>query len=252
MDLLKELKILAMPPWLKVALSSFVIGLVILGLSAGIFGAADAERSEWVNASAHTLGAALPFVIAGAVLVFSTTGPEALRSRTTRVLESAVPDTLARLPHISRLGTADAFVEAWPEGTGFSAAYLVRLKTTDGRTLAQRLRIELNVRKANVSLHIDEEVMRGITKAEDVQAWRAAFTTLFASTLAGAKAEGYEFGGTVFFDQVGRSCIFFLIRRLPDDFLWDAGEQLYFAQDLAMMLGGFLREQPDVFAVSRV
>jgi hypothetical protein len=111
------------------------------------------------------------------------------------------------------------------------------------------LRIELNVKKANVCLHLDPECLRRAGEAEgnDCADPRQGFEAMFPATLAGAGDEGYKLVGSSFLESGSGDFVAVLMRRLDDEFLWSAASKLYFCQDLAIMIASFVREGPEAF-----
>ena len=70
----------------------------------------------------------------------------------------------------------------------------------------------------------------------------------FEHTLTGARLEGYTTNNVIGYNELnGRHYnSLVLYKALPQDFLWNSAEKLYFAQDLQVMIESLAQEAGDL------
>lgn len=240
----QQLRQMSLPLWVR--LSVLAVSLGVLGIAVYFFVkgiAAPSLQPDWFELSAKIFGAAfLPF-LAVAYLAFAETGVVALLRKTQQTLTETIPDAIR-----SATGSEDGFDPA-----GFSKCHIatgyreksssVRYRISvdkDGSRATLRCVVTLNVSKAVVVIFVPDPLG---TMASSLAA-------TFTETIAGAEHEGYRFdahkaavtvGGRPYLKVVAR-------RTLHQDFLWDPGKRLYFAQDLSAYLLSLLSEGWLVFS----
>lgn len=231
-DLIRWLKLLALPGWAKLGLAAIM--LLTLANALGLLLAGMVERDrDAIAAGVSILTVGLPLGLIVVALVFGDGGSRKLRQLTTLVLEKEVPKAiLENLAPMTQGPLAQARVEH--SSRGFIADYVVSTHPPTGAGAALHFRLELNVRKVN--LVIWTEARTGGTDA------RAHFESHpgLRSCLVGAENEGYALNPVMQGESGnGRSgCVF--IKTLHEDFLLSPAQRLYFAQDLSFFVRGLL------------
>lgn len=310
MEILENLKIFSIPNWLK----AVVVGLLaILGcLNTGLFfmGLMDHSREGWVKASLELMGVLLPVFLIGIVALGGNTGTASLQTRTEEALAKLLPEMLSRIADVPapfrRIETGDkpsafawvldlvgrspghklptrlehhlakVFVSLRRDECHADYVLLVPPVQTGGNWRELVFRVELNVRKVNLNICIDEEIARRRVNAPDDQPYSEfgkSIQNVLAHSLGGATNTSHEehgHGGGPHEQHSKDHLVYSFNERaiqrtidgrkmvclvgamwLADDFLWDASERLLFAQDLMFFLravtheaGDMLREVP--------
>ena len=267
MDMLRGLKTMTLP-WSTKAL---VVALLATSLAVNValfFLGLSKNEADVLSATIEFFGVLLPILLVTLVLAKADTGVAALARRTelffTRTLptilshvsdgkpEPYLPNPRQRPPKVSSQGAVLVDINR----NGCASDLVIYCPDGPGRWKAVPLRLELNVRRVNLSLCFPDAVLK--TKAKTATLAGQELTGVFRHTLAGASADqpgrpascpSYRFldtpivhtiGGIPFRGLVG--CCF-----LSESFLWDSAEQLYFAQDLLFMIRALLSEAPDYF-----
>jgi hypothetical protein len=236
MDLLQIIKLVSIPKWVKffsLTIISIFIGLAIYA----IFGGAHLADGAILQAGMGLLGVLLPLSIAIIFLSFYEAGVLPLKKATEKTLTQLIPDVLSRLGNANNQSGSRAHVTTMPvqEYTCF-----YRIGLPDKRVL--RLEVQLNVRKVCAVFYFAEK-QRGSSdnNFSDME-------KRFEHTLAGARLEGYTTNNVIGHkevDGVHYNCLV-LYKALPQDFLWNSAEKLYFAQDLQVMVDSMIREAGDL------
>lgn len=236
MDLLQIIKLVSIPKWVKffsLTIISIFIGLAIYA----IFGGAHLADGAILQAGMGLLGVLLPLSIAIIFLSFYEAGVLPLKKATEKTLTQLIPDVLSCLGNTTHQSGSRTHVTTMPvqEYTCF-----YRISLPDKRVL--RLEIQLNVRKICAVFYFVER-QRG-TPANSF----SDMEKRFEHTLAGARLEGYTTNNVIGHkevDGVHYNCLV-LYKALPQDFLWNSAEKLYFAQDLQVMVDSMIREAGDL------
>jgi hypothetical protein len=221
-----------LPRWLRWALL-LVLSALVLGFSVVFFlGINRPGFKDWLPASVSVVQIALTALAYVLVVFFTESGqnPAALQRRTQQVLTVLLPQILARITDVQ--GAMVAVQVGAPSGViGYD--YTLR-----SRHATVRFWLGLNVHRAVVILFCERPA------AQDGAAFCAQLEKCFADTVAGARAVGYDephyqlesLNGCEFV-SIWLACSV----RTEQDFLTHAPSQLFFAQDVAMMLQSFLR-----------
>lgn len=252
-ELILWLKALDLPLWVKVVLVMIMAGILTGAGSVLIHGLYKADKEE-ISVAATLLAISLPVLLVVTALVFGSNGEKTLQKRTVRVLQTLIPSCIKANFEISEhkensTATALKFTPTIDTTLhGCIADYLLTFPA-DGTVDEIKLRfsIELNVKKANVIFWLPlpenpiiDVSLEGGNLVELIGQHRlhCAF---------GAVAEGYKLNASPVFRSVGSKPMMGLvfIRFLPKDFLLQALETLYFAQDVAFFVRGLAdRNEP--------
>jgi hypothetical protein len=248
-ELILWLKALDLPIWAKVLLV-VIMSAILLGagslLAHGLFNA----NKEEVSAATALLAISLPVMLIVTALVFGTNGEKAFQKRSTRILLELIPKSLkenlketeivaeAALPVGSKVE-----VEVVPVLRGCIASYqLTLIRKPNPMPTVLFFSVALNVYKANVVFWFPDPG-KVIT---DLSLQNGQLTDLIgltrASCVFGALNEGYKLNPTPEIRVIaGRKMLgLVFIKSLPKDFLLQSNETLYFAQDLAFFVRGFV------------
>lgn len=231
-DLIRWLKMLALPSWAKVGLAAIM--LLTLANALGLLASGMLDRDkDAIAAAVSILTVGLPLGLVVVALVFGDGGSRKLRQLTTLVLEKEVPTAISEnLVALTEGPLAGAVVAH--KAQGFIADYTVTTKPPTGAGARLEFRLELNVRKVNV--------VYWPAKPPDHSDARKLFESHpgLHSCLLGAEREGYVLNPAMTNSegQGRRGCVF--IKTLHEDFLLSPAQRLYFAQDLSFFLRGLL------------
>ena len=283
LELLQGIKLFSIPLWVKAAIIALLAVLGLINTAVFFVGITNEHREGWVKASVELLSVVLPIFILALVLWKSEAGVESLRRKTEEFFLSLLPSVLVRIVE------ADAvFFEAKKdhqlEDLHTAARVLVNLQKSDCYSdvvvlapdslgyVEVAIRLEINVKKVNFNLCLDEQLVRerfaeqsphAVTidheNMADVADW---LTKRFRHTMGGAGLQGtrehaerkqpagaYQFNPTLLRRTVGGRTALCIVAScsVAPDFLYDPSERLYFAQDLMFFLRSFLTEGRDLF-----
>lgn len=283
LELLQGIKLFSIPLWVKAAIIALLAVLGAINTAVFFIGITNEHREGWVKASVELLSVVLPIFILALVLWKSEAGVESLRRKTEEFFLSLLPSVLVRLVE------ADAvFFEAKKghqlEDLHSSARVLVNLQKSDcysdlvilapesGGFVEVAMRLEINVKKVNFNLCLDEQLVRerfaehsqhAVTinheNMEEVADWLAK---RFRHTMGGAAMQdtrehaerkqppgSYQFNPTLLRRTLGGRTALCIVASctVAQDFLYDPSERLYFAQDLMFFLRSFITEGRDLF-----
>lgn len=231
-DLIRWLKMLALPGWAKVGLAAIMLLTLANALSLLVGGMLERDKDA-IAASVSILTVGLPLGLIVIALVFGDGGSRKLRQLTTLVLEKEVPKAiLENLAPLSAGPLANATIEQ--QSRGFITDYTVSTHPSSGPGVALQFRLELNVRKVNLvywssTPPLDNDARKHFEKHPGLH-----------SCLVGAEREGYVLNPvTQDASGVGMNGFVF-IKTLHEDFLLSPAQRLYFAQDLSFFVRGLL------------
>lgn len=231
-DLIRWLKMLALPGWAKLGLAAIM--LLTLANALGLLVAGMLERDkDAIAAAVSILTVGLPLGLIVVALVFGDGGSRKLRQLTALVLEKEVPHAiLENLAPLSAGPLANARIDHLSRG--FITDYTVSTQPGAKPGLALQFRLELNVRKVNVVFWVPAP-----PQDNDARAFLESRPGLH-SCLMGAEREGYVLNPVmqVQSDTGAKGCVF--IKALHEDFLLSPAQRLYFAQDLSFFVRGVL------------
>ena len=291
MDFFQMFANMVIPKWVKAVIALVLFALLGMNIFLGYFGLSDHIGNEsWVAAAANLLGILLPILIIAFVLMYVDGGTKGLRIKTYDYMTKTIPDTLVSIveepgayynpkktkgPRINsevqvfsnqyRGSCIGNYIIKFPnrlvdEGNPENKKSVFENSQENRSHNKMHVSLELNVRKANVSVRIpacEAELAVGLTKSLDE--FKAGeenrkfsfkhFKTLFPHTLQGSLSEGYIVNENIGYKKIGE-CYYYrivFIKVLDDKFLINAQEKLYFAQDMMFMLKAFYNEKPGLF-----
>lgn len=244
-ELILWLKALDLPLWVKVAL---VVVMASILAGAGfilIHGLYRRDKDE-ISGAITLLAISLPILLVVTALVFGSNGERTLQKRTSRVLQTLIPSCIKQTFEIlENKENAAAPQKSSPiikvALRGCIADYCMTVASSDGSADAElKFSIELNVKKANVIfwLPVPESPISDVSFESGNLVKLIGQHRLHCAL--GAVAEGYQLNASPVFRSVDNQSMLGLvfIRFLPKDFLLQAHETLYFAQDIAFFIRG--------------
>ncbi len=235
-DLIRWLKLLALPGWARLALA--LIMLLILFSALGLLGWGLYFRDKDSVSSAVTiLTVGIPVGLIVVALVFGDGGDKKLKSLTERVLRDEIP--CAIMENLSPKDQAERYTHAQVTSTirGCIADYALRVTETNLRRISpgeRRLdfKLELNVKKVNFVVWLPTSANQSDTLSELLARYKSCFF--------GAQKEGYVQNQELLKGERAEHVGIVFIKSLGDDFLLNPAERLYFAQDFAFFIRGLL------------
>lgn len=229
-ELVSWLRMLALPLWIRAAISVLIVSIIASGLALlahGIW----AREAEQVSSAIALVTVSLPVLMIVIALVFGQNSDRKLKELTTQVLQHNIPDAV-------RANLSDAYgkVDIQTGVRGCGADYTLSL-SMPGQELPfqQRFRVELNVRKANVCFWLANVALPARLDAN------SEAVAVFRHVILGALAEGYQLNDAPALsagEPTSRGLLFF--RSLDPEFLVRPDQRLYFVQDLSFCVRGFL------------
>lgn len=285
MDLLSKIRLLSIPIWVKVAIWLLLLTTLAFNIHIGI-SALKAKNVSEVEAAAGLLSITFPILLLALLLSGVKTGQKALKQRTKEVLQLDIPRALSRIEEEvkpfrshkeSCKTTRDKEADVWLNHTegNIQSDYAIQAQTKQGRTALINLRVEINVKRANVGIMLNAQAMRQELKktsptkeGETTKLCYDDIYKLFPHSISAPTGATDDENESDFYEyQFNRelSPVFncyspnhetFLaedyvmlvgVVRLPPAFLWDPSERLFFSQDLTLMLRSMLNEKPHLF-----
>lgn len=284
MEVLQSIKLFSIPTWLKLFIAALLGVLGFVNMALFFMGILNEHREGWVKASVELLSVVLPIFILALVLWKSEAGVESLRRKTEDFFLNLLPSVLGRLTE-----SGAPFFEAKPDheldDLHSGVKVLVNLQKNDcysdviilapdlGGYVEVTIRLELNVKKVNFNLCLDEQLVlaryeaahpgppsAGADSPAEVTSWifQRFKHTAGGATFQGGEDEhagrktaaaGYRFNPNLLRRTVGGRTALCIVAScsVASDFLYDPGERLFFAQDLMFFLRSFLTEGRDLF-----
>jgi hypothetical protein len=283
MELLQGIKLFSVPLWVKILILILLGVLGLVNTTLFFTGLLYQNHESWVKSSIDLLGVVLPIFIIMLVIWKSETGVDSLRRKTEDFLMDLLPSALGKIVEVNapffEVG-ADRELADHPTKARIFINLLKNDCYSDFVILAPDpvgfveivIRLEINVKKVNFNLCLDE-ALAGERFAEehpgfasnsadntaDVAKW---VFSRFRHTLAGAgMQEGahvqtaepapgrYDFNQNVLRRAIGDRTVLCFVAScsVAPDFLYNPGERLFFAQDLMFFLRSFLTEGRDMF-----
>lgn len=285
MDFLSKVRLLSIPIWVKVVIWALLLATLTFNIHIGISALEGKSVSE-VEAAAHLLSITFPILLLALLLSGVKTGQKALKQRTQDVLQLDIPRALARIEEESKpfrhhtdstRETRDQEASVWLNHTegDIHSDYAIRTQTKLGNNALINLRVEINVKRANVGIMLNSHA---VTKeARKTAAPTVEKTTklcfndihnLFPHSISAPTGAADDENESDFYeyqfnrelspvfnfyspDEKNLSIKDFVmlvgVVRLPPAFLWDPSERLFFSQDLTLMLRSMLNEKPHLF-----
>ena len=229
-DLIRWLKMLALPAWAKMALALIMLLALSNALGLLIDGMLHKDK-ESIAAAVSILTVGLPIGLIVVALVFGDGGTRKLRQMTQQVLDKEVPQSIREnLAHRSSFSDAQLTFSSHV----YITDYELTAKTALNPSKTLRFRIELNVKKVNVVFWIP--------KTAQTLGARALLEnhSPFHACLLGAEREGYMLNPVTHTAEDASMVGVVFIKSFHDDFLLEPAHRLYFAQDFSFFVRGML------------
>lgn len=233
MDLLQFIKLVSIARWLKFLSLGFVLFFLALAGYVVIEGL-HLGKGDVLQAGTTLMGVLLPIFLVIFFLSFYESGTAPLGRATEKVLLELVPTILGKIREEAVESGSPTQVQARLYKSCV-CRYTLKLP---GKYILH-LSLEINVRKATVAIHfLADRVGKELSAALD------KITSTLPHTLAGAAKEGYHLNENLH-SHVSEGKTYHTIvlyRDLPNDFLWNSAEKLYFAQDMLFFLNALVVE----------
>jgi hypothetical protein len=234
-DLIRWLKMLALPAWARWLLALMMVLVLGSALSLLVWGVVT-NHIEVVSSAVAILTVGLPIGLIVVALVFGDGGAHKLKNLTQLVLEQEVPEALRQnLASTTGYASYRACHVAFSV-SGCIADYTLTVEpeafpaeTRKRPQLSIEFKLELNVRKANLVVWLPA---LAVASSADRNPYQSCFF--------GAKSEGYLQNDVPIAGERSDQLGVVFIKLLGEDFLLNPGERLYFAQDLAFFIRGLL------------
>jgi hypothetical protein len=259
LDTFGGIRSISVPTWLKLLIFLIVLAALGADLAIAVVSLTNPLHKDWFTVSVQLVGSLLPLLLAILLLAFSSRGPEAIRRKTSYLLLHLVPDTIAcsltwspefdiiEKKQWGKPRPKTTRIEIGHRPGDFCCVYRISFPELHSVPTINRvvlLVIELKVRQANMHLCVPRNAFEDFCSQSGMAGF-AAFTKAFPLTLGGAEKAGcnvnpaiYQFAYSKGAFQTG----VVVYRNLSENFLTDSSEQLFWAQDLVIMLKGFVEE----------
>lgn len=228
-DLVRWLKLLALPRWAKVLLALMMLTTLCVSVLLLMEGLLHRDKDA-ISASVSIITVILPVGIILVALVFGDGGKKKLKQLTHEVLSHDVPQAIRE----NFASGAWSVVRLSVVDKGYIADYELNTHLSPDSPQSLRFRLELNIKKVNLVFWIAHQRMtedaRSLMESQDAS----------KSCLLGAEREGYVLNPVARPDYDGKNHMLVFIRSLHEDFLIEPAQRLYFAQDLAFFVRGMV------------
>lgn len=230
-ELIRWLKLLALPLWAKVAIASIMLITLANALHLLLAGVVEPDR-EAIASGVTLLTVGLPVGLIVVAVVFNDGGATRLRELTRQVLHDDIPSALRNNFDARPFQPAGWVPDIRVRVHGCAGSYVVVSPPSEGNRELLSFVVELNVHKINLVIQLPGH--HPLQKAADY----FEQTATLKSCLTGALNEGYRLIEMP--EHRNGTTGLVLTRTLREDFLLDAAQRLYFAQDLAFFLRGMI------------
>ncbi len=228
-DLIRWLKLLALPGWAKLILAGIMLMALSSALALLVNGIVHRDKDA-VTSAVSILTVALPIGLVIVGLIFGDGGARKLRDLTNRVLTEEIP--IAIRENLKHGQILDQILTFTPRG--FISDYSLTAQKNSKKTTLN-FRIELNIRKVNVVFFVPQLS----SNSDDAKAIMQS-NSILRSCLEGAEREGYSLNPAATpADETGLAGVVF-IKNMHNDFLLEPAQRLYFSQDFAFFVRGML------------
>jgi hypothetical protein len=229
-ELVKWLRMLALPMWARVGIAFIVTTVIACGLGLLAYGAWHQEAAQ-VTSAITLLTVTLPILLIVVALVFGQNSDSRLREITKKTLLQDVPrairenfggDEINLSIDTALRGCVCEYEVVWDRG-----AKIGNQKIHFG--------IEINVSKVNVSIWIPHIKLPDLIEVgtPELKPWHHA--------IAGAISEGYKLNSTPASSKEHPSYVrLVFIREFGPEFLLMPWQRLYFVQDFAFFIKSML------------
>lgn len=229
-DLIRWLKMLALPTWAKALLAILMALVLLCALGLLIWGVLN-HRVEVVSSAVTMLTVGLPISLLVVAMVFGDGGAQKLQKLTRLVLEKEIPAALNENLAACSGYAAYRSCQVQAQYHGCIADYVLSVAMPSQAVSRElRFKLELNVRKANLVLWLPTD--RLVPDGNGGHPYESCFF--------GALQEGYIRNESLVTSAESTMSGVVFIKALSEDFLLNPAERLYFAQDLAFFVRGVL------------
>lgn len=232
-ELVRWLKMLSLPRWAKAVIAIPMV-FALVGAIFLLGWAVWQGKFELVTPAISILTIGLPIGLIVVAMVFGDGGATKLSEITNQVLSQEVPAAIETNLQFAAQDGHFVFVNLVKEVKGCIAEYSINTEgqTSDhqtARSFELRIKLELNVKKVNFVIWLSGT-------HEDNLASQQRYSSCFF----GAQKEGYILNESPIHGEKKGMVGLVFIKHLQDDFLINASERLYFAQDLAFFVRGLV------------
>jgi hypothetical protein len=237
-ELVRWLKMLALPGWAKAALATVML-LVLFSAIGLLIWAVYFGKIEVIASAVSILTIGLPIGLIVVALVFGDGGATKLRKLTELVLTHEIPDAIRLNLDSGSDSTHHKNVELAVQFNGCIAEYALSVdfdRLVDGckgAKLKLDFKLEVNVKKINFVVWLPCSELESQPFIDQLQ-------DRYKSCFFGAGKEGYVQNTTPIARDKAGFIGFVFIKNLGGDFLLNVSERLYFSQDLAFFVRGLL------------
>jgi len=285
MDFLSKIRLLSIPTWVKVTIWILLLTTLAFNIHIGI-SALQAHSVSEVEAAAGLFSITFPILLLALLLSSVKAGQKALKQRTQEVLQLDIPRALTGIAEETKpfrhykestKNTRDKEADVWLNHVKDTilSDYAIRTRTKLGRTALLNLRVEINVKRANVgimlNIHALSNELTKMPSTETKQLMELRYEDIhrmFPHSISAPTGAVDDENGSDFYqyqfnhelspvfncfspdDKTLSAEDFVMVVgavRLPPSFLWDPSERLFFSQDLTLMLRSMLNEKPHLF-----
>lgn len=248
MDIINQVRIASIPAYQKVFLFFALLGVFSFNIYIIIMGVLFDSRPHWAEAGAGLIGSLLPIFLVAYILWISNSGIPALKLQTTKLLTETLPKEIKNISDYKKITAAhieEPTLEVMHRNSRSDAEYRLKIKANNfnnsksAQLIDLPFRIELNVRRANISIFLQKN-----------QLSIEAINEMFAHSINGAAQTSKDkLYALKLNEHIELECIdgvdyyrLVFTTFLHDDFLYLTQEQLYFCQDLMYFLKSILRK----------
>ena len=283
MDTFNKIQMIFVPFWLKAALAALVVGSFAASVLIFYWGVALETREDWVAAAASLATVVFPTLVLFLLVSGSSFGERSIIEKTERLLTETLPKALRDTPEtrgaftLAKEGVAWRSAAVGPKAEVFIrhvrgrcyGDYKIRFKDNLDVSKEIMLRIEVNVRRINLIILIDEERLArfernidGVMDRSEILFTKFKHCAMAADAhnqgFVGATREGEAMAPLAYLFNTELLTLFIEGRRhvgmvatanVAYDLVWNAAERLFFAQDLTFMIRAFTRVGGELFMV---
>lgn len=237
-ELIRWLKMLALPAWARFTLASIMLLILVSALGLLLWGLRYGER-ESISTAVAMLTVGLPVGLIVVALVFGDGGARKLKALTQLVLTKEVPEAI--LENLSAHADQSRYTQAHIKTKirGCIADYTFSVNDEfcrndkDNHSVTLEFKLELNVKKVNFVVWVPEMMDEAsLTLSQRMESYQSCFF--------GASKEGYIQNQVALRGEREGFMGLVFIKILGEDFLFEPAQRLYFAQDFAFFIRGLL------------
>lgn len=278
MNISNQVQIIYIPAWVRVLI--FILMFFSITVCAFLFYRAllDGDKPDWIAAGAYLLSVVFPILLIVIVVAGSSFGEKSIIKRTEKILVQTIPYHLQFIPEEERSfvnfrnfrkspKTVDGQLAEIKVFHSLGRCYADYIITTpfEGRVLKLNLRVEMNVKRANINVWFSLNRLETLMRQEGFDGdMRSFLSAKFRHSLdiedlqSTAKPQetraniAYSFNKS-FLSRIVDGEEYLVVvatTSLPEDTVWNPSERVFFAQDLMFMIRSFMQERPEIFEAS--